>query len=209
MSEKSKYVTYGSCGCGSCGASKEVTGCRFSLAPMSDKYIDIILGALDKVDTSKVWKDTDKLSTIYRGKKNHVLDSVKACFMHSYKEGIHMTMEGTISRGCPGDTDADSLLAEDDILMNESKLKNMNFEVDCKISLYPMGVSNYMEYIANVVNNAIDRGIYVKSAHYVTILRGYIHELFKFFEDTMEYCSEELSHYVMQFTLSVNSPTKE
>ena len=103
MSENSKYVTYGSCGCGSCGASKEITGCRFSLSPMSDKYIDIILGALGKVDTSKVWKETDKLSTIYRGKRIHVLDAVKGLFIHSYDENVHMTLEATLSKGCPGD----------------------------------------------------------------------------------------------------------
>ena len=126
MSENSKYVTYGSCGCGSCGASKEITGCRFSLSPMSDKYIDIILGALGKVDTSKVWKETDKLSTIYRGKRIHVLDAVKGLFIHSYDENVHTTLEATLSKGCPGDTDADSFLAEDDVLVNEESIKDIH-----------------------------------------------------------------------------------
>lgn len=209
MSENSKYVTYGSCGCGSCGASKEITGCRFSLSPMSDKYIDIILGALGKVDTSKVWKETDKLSTIYRGKRIHVLDAVKGLFIHSYDENVHMTLEATLSKGCPGDTDADSFLAEDDVAVNEESIKDIHFKTTCKISIYPMGVSNYMEYIAKVVNHAIDMGIYVKSAHYVTILEGDIHDLFHFFNEAAEYCNKELSHYIMQITLSVNSPTAE
>lgn len=50
-----------------CGTSR-IAGCQFTLYPMSDKFVDIILSALDEVDTSKVWKDTDDVSTCIRGK---------------------------------------------------------------------------------------------------------------------------------------------
>lgn len=207
--EEKKYVEYGSCCAGTCGASKDITGCRFSLSPMSDKYIEIILGAIGKVDTSKVWSKTERLSTIYRGKRAHVADAVKACFIHAWRPDVHMTMEMTFSKGCPGDTDAESYLAEDDTLLNAEGMKDIHFPVDCKISLYPMGVSNYMEYIANVVNHAVDLGIYAGSAHYVTVLKGDVHQLFDYFTWVNQYCGEELSHYVFEVTLSVNSPTAE
>lgn len=210
MSKNKPYVSYGSCGCGcGCDGAKEITGCRFSLSPMSDHFIDIILGAIEKVDTSKVWKMMDKLSTVYRGRRVHVLDAVKACFIHSYREGVHMTMEATVSKGCPGDVEADAFLAEDEVLMNEQNIQNHHFPVICKISLYPMGVPNYMEYIANVVNRAIDSGIYAGSSHYVTILEGDVQDIFRYFEEATRYCGEELSHYIMEITLSVNSPTVE
>lgn len=212
MSEK-QYVTYGkSCGCGGCGcgtgASLAITGCRFSLAPMCDDFVDVILGAIGKVDTSRVWKMTDKLSTVYRGKQIHVEDALKACFVHSYREGTHMTMEATFSKGCPGDVDADCFMAEDDTLMNEETVKDMHFPVNCKISLYPMGVSNYMEHIAHIVNHAIDLGIYENSSHYCTILSCDVQQLFAYIHDVNTYCGENLSHYIFEVTLSVNSPTK-
>ncbi len=203
------YVTYGSCGCGTCGARQEITGCRFSLSPMSDHFIDIILGAIGKVNTENVWVMTDKLSTVYRGKRVHVLDAVKACFVHAYREGVHMTMEATLSKGCPGDTDADAFLAAGGDPANEAAAKDIHFPAACKISLYPMGVANYMEYIANVVNLAIDRGLYSHSSHYVTVLEGDVQDLFAYFNEAAEYCGENLSHYVMEITLSVNSPTAE
>ena len=34
------------------GTELPIAGCRFTLYPMSDKYIEIILGALKKTDTS-------------------------------------------------------------------------------------------------------------------------------------------------------------
>lgn len=210
MSEKKAYVNYGSCQCGcGCEGARDITGCRFSLSPMTDSYVDIILGAIKKVDTSKVWKMTDKLSTLYRGRRIHVLDGLKACFVQSYREGVHMTMGATISKGCPGDVDADAFLAEDDVRMNEPVLADAHFPVTCKISLYPMGVSNYMEYIASVVNRAIDMGVYAGSSHYVTILEGDVQDIFRYFEEATEYCGRELSHYIFEATLSVNSPTAE
>ncbi|MBS6643765.1 MAG: thiamine-binding protein [Clostridiaceae bacterium] len=209
MSETTQnHVTYGSCCAGTYGASKDITGCRFTLAPMSDRYIDIILGAIQKVDTSKVWANTEKHSTLYRGKRIHVLDAVKACFVHAYDPGVHMTMEATFSKGCPGDTDAESYLAEDDALLNDASTRDIHFPVLCKISLYPMGVTNYMEHIAHIVNYAIDKGIYAGSTHYVTVLECDIQELFDYFNYVNAYCAEQISHYVFEATLSVNSPTK-
>ena len=213
MAEK-QYVTYGqSCGCG-CGGgeteeSKKVTGCRFSLSLMSDRYIDFILGALAKVDTSRVWKMTDKLSTVYRGRQIYVEDAVKACFVHAFHEGVHMTMEATFSRGCPGDTEADCLMAAEDAPRNAPDMAEIHFPVACKISLYPMGVMDYMRHIAEIVNHAIDLGLYERSSHYCTILSGDVHDLFDYFHYVNSYCSENLSHYVFEVTLSVNSPTAE
>lgn len=203
------YVSYGSCPAGSCGASKDITGCRFSIYPMSDDFINIILSSISKVDTSKLWSKTDKLSTIYRGKRCHVLDALKACFIYSYRKDVHSTMEITLSKGCPGDTDAESHLADDDTLLNEGNISNVHFPVDSKIALYPMGVGNYMQYIADVVNKAIDLGIYDRSSHYATILKGDVQDLFSYFNWVAKYSEEHLSHYVFEITLSVNSPTAE
>ena len=49
------------------GTALPIAGCRFTLYPMTDRFIDIILGALEKTDTSAVWSETDALSTVYRG----------------------------------------------------------------------------------------------------------------------------------------------
>jgi uncharacterized protein YqgV (UPF0045/DUF77 family) len=56
-----------------CGTS-EITGARFSIYPMSDRFVDIIKSALEEVDTSKVWMETDDVSTCVRGRSEHVFD---------------------------------------------------------------------------------------------------------------------------------------
>ena len=51
-----------------------------------------------------------------------------------------------------------NFICEDDTPVNGEKIKDIKFPVNCKISLYPMGVPNYMKYIVDVVNHSIDLG---------------------------------------------------
>lgn len=44
----------------------------------------------------------------------HVFDVVKGLFVNAYREDVHMALEATFSKGCPGDTDADSFMEVDD-----------------------------------------------------------------------------------------------
>ena len=205
--EEKQYVSYGCCN-GSCGGDLEITGCRFSLAPMTDRYIEIILDAIAKVDTSGVYAMTDRLSTIYRGERRHVLDAAAACFVHAWRPDVHMTMEAMVSKGCPGDVDEDRVFATNATAPNATNIALHHFPVSAKICLYPMGIENYMEHIAAVVNRAIDLGLYASSGHYATILEGDVQALFAYFDEITAYCSEKLRHYILHISLSVNSPTK-
>ena len=97
----------------------------------------------------------------------------------------------------------------DDIKLNESLIKDQKFNVVSKISFYPMGENDYMEHIAHAVMKAKENGVFSKSSHYVSILEGDVHDVFKTLEDIFEYGEANLSHYILQVTISVNSPTKE
>lgn len=196
------------CPWSSTGASLDITGCRFLVSPMSDDYINIILGAIEKTNTSKIWSKTDKTSTVYRGKRVHVMDCAKACFVNAFTPEVHMTGEFTFSKGCPGDTDGDSFLSQDDELLNELQISGNHFDAVAKIALYPLGTTDYMQAIIDVVNMAKDLEIYVESSHYCTIIQGDIHKLFDYFGKALMYCEETLSHYVLEVSINVNSPTK-
>ena len=185
-----------------CGADKEITGCRFSLSVMADDYASKILNALNKVDTSHVWKETDLLSTTYRGQKRNVINTLKELFIAINDEETHITLEATLSKGCPGDHDDDISTELAPVIRVSSSKK---FAVHAKIAFYPMGETGYMDYIAYVVNLAIDKGIYDKSSHYATQLYGDVHTLFDYFHEIFDYADEHISHFIFQFTLSINS----
>lgn len=193
---------------------EKVMGCRFSLAPMSDSFIDIILSSIGKVDTTRVWSMTDELSTIYRGRRIHVLDALKACLLYSYRKSVHMTMNATISQGCPGDEEMDCarkdvVWAEDDTLVNESGIREIHFPAVMKFALYPLGNANYLDQIGVVIQHARDLGILERTQFYATVLKGDVQDLFDYFNWTCEYCEEHMKHYVLELSAAVNLPEEE
>lgn len=191
-----------------CGTSR-IAGCQFSLHPMSDNFVDIILSTLSEVDTSKVWKETDDVSTCIRGKMVHVFDVAKAIFLYAANTGEHVAMNGTFSIGCPGDTEADAYMDETETPLNEEKAKSIIQIAGCKFSLYPLGREDYMDKIYEQINLSKHRNVTVTSTHYATRLDGDVHDIFHVLHESFELVQEKVSHVTMTFSLSANSPTSK
>ncbi|MFC4558303.1 YkoF family thiamine/hydroxymethylpyrimidine-binding protein [Virgibacillus kekensis] len=190
-----------------CSGGTGIAGCSFSVHPMSDRFIEIITGALEKADTSKVWMNTDDVTTTVRGKLTHVFDVTKAIFIHAAETGEHVAFEATYSLGCPGDSAGDVYLAEDDAPANHEQVKEIHQPVAAKFSLYPLGGGNYMDIIMNQIE-AMKKHVDVSHAHYATRLDGHSVKIFEglqqVFEATVEGGS---SHTVMTVSISANSPS--
>lgn len=193
------------------GTDLPISGCRFTLYPMCDNFIDIILGGLERVDTSAVWSETDALSTVYRGKLDYVMDAVSALFASAWTEGVHMAIEGQVSKGCPGDVSGDSKLTYEGEAPNHAIVEAATQPCLCKLALYPMGVGDYIDDIARVWRMAEDRGLNPQTIHYATRIEGSIHDVFAYLTDVCKLmeASESVHHYVLHFTINVNSPTVE
>ena len=191
------------------GTQLDISGCRFSLYPMDSDFVPIILGSLKETDTSAVWSQSDALSTVYRGKLPYVTDAVQALFVHAYRPGVHMALEGMFSKGCPGDCDGDSVLSRTGKAPNADAIQDAHFPVLCKIELYPLGVENYIDSIADVWHMAEDAGLSPVTIHYATRISGDVHQIFDFLEAVCRKMDALGHHYTLHFTLSVNSPTEE
>lgn len=189
-----------------CGTS-DIAGVSFSVYPMSDQFVDIILAALKEVDTSKVWLKTDDVTTTVRGNIGHVFDVSKAIFLHAATTGKHVGYQATYSLGCPGDSAGDVFLAEDEILMNVEHTKSIKQHIAAKFSLYPLGGGNYMDIIYEQIE-AMKEHVEVSPSHYSTRLQGEAIAIFdgleKVFQATVEGGS---NHTVMTVSISANSPS--
>ena len=191
------------------GTKLDISGCRFSLYPMDSDLVSIILGALEKTDTSAVLSQSDALSTVYRGRLPDVADAVKGLFINAWRPGVHMALEGQFSKGCPGDCDGDSLLDRQGPAPNQALAAERHFPVLCKLALYPMGVGDYIDQIAQVWRMAEDAGLAPVTIHYATRISGDVHQVFDYLEAVCRRMEETVPHYILHFTLSVNSPTQE
>jgi len=185
----------------------DIAGASFSIHPMSSNFIEIIKGALEKVDTSKVYMATDDVTTTVRGKLVHVFDVTKAIFVYAAKTGQHIAFQATYSLGCPGDSEGDVYMAEDNVPLNFNYIKNTEQPVAAKFSLYPLGGGNYMDIIYQQID-AMKEYVTVSHAHYATRLDGDViaifHGLEQVFRATVEGGS---SHTVMTVSISANSPS--
>ncbi|TDL33038.1 thiamine-binding protein [Jeotgalibacillus sp. S-D1] len=191
----------------SCGTSR-IAGCRFSLHPMTDQFVSLIKGAIEEVDTSKTWRFTDDVSTCVRGREEHVFDVVKAMVLHTSKTGAHVALNATFSIGCPGDTEGDSYMAEDDVRLNEPAIKHLKQYVSSQFALYPMGDSDYMATIMAQVDTAQKHGTLKKGVHYASGLHGDIHDVFNTLEEAFQQAQQsKSSHIVMTVNMSINSPS--
>ncbi|TFB21810.1 thiamine-binding protein [Filobacillus milosensis] len=191
-----------------CGTSR-IAGCQFTLYPMSDKFVDIILSALDKVDTSKVWKDTDDVSTCIRGKMVHIFDVTQAIFLHAAKTGEHVAMSGTFSIGCPGDSSGDVFMDENDQPQNKAGIQDIKQQAGCKFALYPMGHEDYMKKIMDQIDLSKSRGVEVSESHYATRLDGDVKDIFNTLQESFDQVQQVVSHVTMTFTISANSPSNK
>lgn len=191
----------------SCGTSR-IVGCRFSVFPMTDRFVEVITGALRSVDTGKVWIQTDDVSTCIRGRAEHVFDVTRAIFAYAAASGAHTVFNGTYSIGCPGDTDADVYMTEDSELLNHDIGEHAGIETACQFALYPLGTDNYMDVIYNEVNRAKEKGTFAGSVHYASRLDGSISKVFESLEDAFQHAIQsDSSHLVMTAVVSAHSPS--
>ncbi|GIP40434.1 putative HMP/thiamine-binding protein YkoF [Paenibacillus sp. J31TS4] len=190
-----------------CGTSR-IVGARFSLYPMSGRFVEIITGALAETASTKVWSRTDDVSTCIRGRSAHVFDVAKAVFLHAAKTGEHVVWNGTFSIGCPGDSEGDVYMSEDDVRLNEQAVRELAVPVSAQFALYPLGVPSYMAMIADAVELARERGTFGGGIHYASRLLGDAHEVFATLEEAFAQAqTKEASHVVMTVNLSANSPS--
>jgi len=191
-----------------CGTSR-IVGFRFSLYPMSDQFIDVIKSVLEETDTTKVWMQTDDISTCIRGRMEHVFDVAKAVYLHAAKTELHVVLNGTFSIGCPGDSAGDTYMSEDDERNNEERLSDLHIGAPTQFALYPMNEENYMSLIADVVEIAKEKGTFSGGVHYASRLDGDAHDVFATLEEAFRSTQEKVSHVTMTVNISANSPSRK
>lgn len=180
--------------------------CRFTLSPMSDRFVDIILGAIEKVDTHMVRSKTGKLSTLYEGLRPYVEDGVKACFIHAYRPGVHMTMEAVYSKGWPGEK-PEGPEAEEGEAPNAGAVGQVHFPMAAKMSLYVMDGGEWAKGRETLEGLARELGVLEGEEPDCLVLNGDVQQVFDCVEAANRWCAQVFGWYALAATFSVNSPT--
>ena len=183
---------------------KDVIGGQYQISVLRDNFVPMILGALGKVDTGKVWAKTAKTSTVYRGRAVHVVDCIKACFSHIYDETMpYIGMTATFFKSSSDDITKDCFIAEDEELLNDTR---KSFNVLARMSLYPLGRPEYLTHMDVVAELAKVNGISIEKGYYADDFEGNVQDMFDFVNDIIAYGNEHLEDYALNVTMTIYGP---
>src|SRR5207245_6235705 len=128
-------------------------GARFSLYPMTDRYVPVILDAIKGLRDTGLEVETDDVSTFIGGDRDRVFRELERVFACAAKTGEHVVMTVLLSHGCPGETYCEAPGDVRPALSAARPNGKAGVEVSAQWSLYPLGRDGYMD----VIYRKIDR----------------------------------------------------
>lgn len=181
----------------------------FTLSPMSDDFVEVILGTLDKTNTSKVWMETDDVSTVVRGKSVHVFDVTKAICVYGAQTGKHVSFQARYSLGCPGNEKTEVFLSMNDKSEDTFRAEDEKIYAAAKFSLYPIGAADFSETILNQIEK-MKSYVKVSRVPTATKLEGSLTAMFNGLEEVFQATVDAgADHVVMMVSVSMNSPSHQ
>lgn len=181
-------------------------GARFSLYPMTDRYVPVILGAIDGLPAAKLEVETDEVSTFIKGDRDLVWSTLEDAFAKAARTKEHVVMTVLVSHGCPGEE-----LCEIDPRTGTAQAgithPGAGLPVRCQWSLYPLGEPGYMDVIYQAIAATKDAGVFSTGRHFVSQLEGDLDRVLGSIRRTFDAACESAAHVTAHITLSANSPT--
>lgn len=188
-------------------------GCQFSLYPMTDRFVEVILDAVaDLREQQDLRVKTDDLSTLVVGPPRRVFQVVEESFCRAARAAGHVVLSVTFSRGCPGEPDdpichpaAADPAAE--ATVTPATVTTVGIPVAAQFSLYPMGISHYMDVIYEEIEGAKLDGVCVRPKNFCTRLDGDARQVFAALQAAFDRAARHAGHVVITATVSKGSPT--
>ncbi|MFN4273297.1 MAG: YkoF family thiamine/hydroxymethylpyrimidine-binding protein [Aliihoeflea sp.] len=198
------------------------SGAQISLYPMSDGFVDVILGSLSALDPyrDEFRIETDDISTLIVGPPEKLFPAMRDLFVAAAGSGVHCVLSATVSRGCPGEPDdpictpihgsvhAGSL--EDRITAAGKAVADApatGQEVAAQFSLYPLGADHHMDEIYGCIDFLKSSGVFEKSKNFCTKLRGDAGAVFATLSEAYLRFGSPQGHVALDLTVSANSPS--
>ena len=200
------------------------SGVQFSLYPMSDDFVDIILGSLSALDPYRAACriETDDLSTLLVGPPDQLFPALRDLHVAASRDGVHCVLSATVSRGCPGEPDdpicaGAAGIAADDVPLADRVSNALQAvreapvtgrPVAAQFSLYPLGADRHMGEIYACIDFLKSSGIFDSSKHFCTKLRGDAGPVFAAVGQAfLAFGGAAGRHVALDLTVSANSPS--
>jgi uncharacterized protein YqgV (UPF0045/DUF77 family) len=182
-------------------------GARFSLYPMTDRYVAVILDAIKGLRETGLEVETDDVSTFIGGDRDRVFGELARVFAAAARTGEHVVMTVLLSHGCPGETYCESTGEVRMPAQVTTEGDKSGVAVSAQWSLYPMGSDGYMDVIYREIDRTKRAGVFAKGAHFVSGLRGDLTDVLGAIRTSFDAACADAGHVVAHATVSANSPS--
>ena len=198
------------------------SGAQISLYPMADDFVGVILGALCALDPyrDRLRIETDDISTLLVGPPEVLFPAMRDLFVAASSGGEHCVLHATLSRGCPGEPD-DAICQTAEYggprepleQRKAAALKSVGtapvtaMPAAAQFSLYVMGTDDHMDEIYGCIDFLKQSGVYERSKHFCTKLRGDAGAIFSALDEAFCRFGPGAGHVTLDVTVSANSPS--
>ncbi len=198
-------------------------GCQFSLYPMTDRFVEVILGAIDRLQNlgDRLRVESDDLSTLLVGAPEVLFPALQECFVQAAGRSSHLVMNVSLSRGCPGEPD-DPLCHSAALggsveptaagrvsaaLGRLGPVAPTGIPAAAQIALYPLGRPDYMAAIGDCIAFIKKSGLHSRAKHFCTRMDGDAAEVFQAIETSFLCFGGHDDHVVLTAVISKGSPS--
>ncbi len=182
-------------------------GARFSLYPMTDRYVAVILDAIKGLRDTGLEVETDDVSTFIGGDRDRVFGELTRVFAAAAGTGEHVVMTVLLSHGCPGETYCESTGEIRVPAQATAGKAQSGVAVSAQWSLYPLGSDGYMDVIYREIDRTKRAGVFAKGAHFVSGLRGDLTDVLGAIRASFDAACADAGHVVAHAIVSANSPS--
>lgn len=188
-------------------------GVRFSLYPMRDDFVPLILEAVEGLDRFGVEVEVDDVSTCLVGEEPNLWEAVRVAFGRAARSGAHIALAATFSAGCPGEVEGDICVprAYEGPAGGEEgwspEAHALPERIAVQFALYPLGTGDYMDAIYAEIARAKEADVRVVGRHFCTHLYGRGAAVFDVLRRAFAATRGVATHVVMTATVTANSPS--
>lgn len=191
-------------------------GARFTIAAMTDGYVDVILAALrdPELDTSGLQIETGDVSTFVRADQATLLRYLTDVTARIAASGVHASIQVLFSRGCPGEVTCDLPTDASTLAAPPPQGRDVGTYAAAEWALYPLadnvraGIEpDHMRDIYAAIDLAKELGTFRSSVHFATRLEGDLGRVLQTVVAGWTLVGRTVQHVTSHVTISVNSPS--
>jgi len=187
-------------------------GARVTVSVMSDRYVEVVLGALAAADTSGLVVGTGDVSTYLGGSEADLLRAITQLTASVAASGHHASVSVHLSRGCPGEAVCELPGGAGARAVEIPAGETTGRWAAAEWALYPLADrvdADHMADIEAAIDFAKANGSFRGSEHFVTRLEGDAGDVLATAFAGWTLVGRSVQHVTSHLTLSLNSPSHE